>query len=305
MQRRKAPAAAGITLRMLAPHPDEQSPAFDVAETVLVHSYVGANANGEFHVAFGIGDGMLLTEIAAAALERASLFAGYRPKLFVQLVDRRDTASRRVVETLRGADAGSLIFVGFRDSVLVDAGMAALHSDPAIAVFAPDGLEMRKLTPADRMGIRKMAAEIRGGMPAPRRTPPLRQHIFRARLGGHERLVGAALTWGPATARHFEQIADRLGGGRLIIVEVLRPTNGSEGRSSVSASEALAEDEAEGPFAIVHAAADLATYQSIVAEFEAAGWPSARTVRDGGPTEIQIIRANWTPAAEDEQDDAD
>ena len=133
---------------MLGPHPEEHSPVFDAAEIVWVHSYAATNAKGEYHVAFGIGDGMMLTEVANAALERASLFATDRTKLFVQLVDRRDTAARRVTHTLRDAEPGSLVFIGFRDSMLVDAGMAALHADPAITVIAPDGTAMRKLTAA-------------------------------------------------------------------------------------------------------------------------------------------------------------
>lgn len=300
MQRQKAAPPAEITLTMLAPHPEEKSPVFDAAETVWVQSYAAVNARGEYHVAFGIGDGMVLTEVASAALQRATLYAVDQKKLFVQLVDRRDTAARRVVQTLRDAERGSLVFVGFRDSNLVDAGMAALWSDPAIAVVDPDGTPMGKLTAADRLRIRKWAAEMQGGMPAPRRTPTLRQRVFRARLGGHERLVGAALTSGPVTARHFEQIAARIGGGRVFLVEVLRPTNGFDGRSSISLSETLAEDQDDGVFAIVHAAANLETYQSIVAEFEAAGWRTVRSVGIGAPMDVQILRANWAPDAPSE-----
>ena len=146
MQRQKAVRSSEITLMMLGPHPEEHSPVFDAAEIVWVHSYAATNAKGEYHVAFGIGDGMMLTEVANAALERASLFATDRTKLFVQLVDRRDTAARRVTHTLRDAEPGSLVFIGFRDSMLVDAGMAALHADPAITVIAPDGTAMRKLS---------------------------------------------------------------------------------------------------------------------------------------------------------------
>ena len=298
MQRQKAVRSSEITLMMLGPHPEEHSPVFDAAEIVWVHSYAATNAKGEYHVAFGIGDGMMLTEVANAALERASLFATDRTKLFVQLVDRRDTAARRVTHTLRDAEPGSLVFIGFRDSMLVDAGMAALHADPAITVIAPDGTAMRKLTAADRIGIRKAAAVIQGGMPAPRRTPVLRQQVFRARLGDQERLVGAALTLGPVTARHLEQIAERIGGGRVLLVEVLSPTIGSEGRSSISLSEILAEDQAEGVFSMIHAAADLATYQSIIAEFKAAGWPTVRAVGVGAPMEVNIMRANWTVTKE-------
>ena len=100
------------------------------------------------------------------------------------------------------------------------------------------------------------------------------------------------------TARHLEQIAERIGGGRVLLVEVLSPTNGSEGRSSISLSEILAEDQAEGVFSMIHAAADLATYQSIIAEFKAAGWPTVRAVGVGAPMEVNIMRANWTVTKE-------
>ena len=294
MQRKTTPTPTEITLRALRAHPEERSPILAMAETVFVHAYSGTNATGEFHIAFGIGDGMVLTEVAAAVLERTSLHAGPRARLFVQLVDRRDGAARRVTQTLRDAAPGELIFVGFGDSILYDAGMAALYTDPAITVFDPEGSPMGKLTAADRMAIRKAAAEVTGGMPAPRTPAPLRQKVFRAKLHDRERLVGVALTAGPATARNIDQIADRIGGGRIIVVEVLRPTNGFDGRSSVSASEALADGRDDQVIAIVHAAADLATYQSIVAEFEAQGWPLARRVTGRSAVEIEIVRAGWT-----------
>lgn len=294
MSRRSAAPHAEITLSMLGSHPKEQSPVLRAAQTVWVQSYAAVNRKGAYHVALGIGDGMILTDVANAALERASLFAADQTKLFVQLVDRRDTAAKRVVQTLRDAEPGSLVFIGFRDSNLVDAGMAALWADPAIAVFDPYGKPMPKLTAADRIRIRQRAAEIQGGVPAPHRTPALRQRVFRARLGDRERLVGVALTSGPVTGRQFQQIGERIGGGRLLLVEVLRPTNGIDGRSSISLSEMLADDEDEGVFAIVHAAANLATYQSIVAEFEAAGWPAVRAVGVRAPMDVQIFRANWT-----------
>ena len=68
MQRQKAVRSSEITLMMLGPHPEEHSPVFDAAEIVWVHSYAATNAKGEYPVACGIGDGMMLTEVANAAL---------------------------------------------------------------------------------------------------------------------------------------------------------------------------------------------------------------------------------------------
>jgi hypothetical protein len=60
---------------------------------------------------------------------------------------------------------------------------------------------------------------------------------------------------------------DGAGGPELVLVQVNRPTNGFEGRSSLALTEALAPK----PDSIVHWAKDTKTFHSIVEELSKAG----------------------------------
>jgi len=98
-------------------------------------------------------------------------------------------------------------------------------------------------------------------------------------------------------------LAAVVGGDAVVFVEVLRPTNGFEGRSSIQLTETLA---AQGD-GIVHWAFDDATYASIVEEFKAAHAERAKPFRpphEWNPR-VTLMLANSSAGgtAEDETSD--
>lgn len=64
-----------------------------------------------------------------------------------------------------------------------------------------------------------------------------------------------------------EQLDNLVGGPKLIIVQVNRPTNGFEGRSSLELTKVMAKDADS----IVHWAKNTKTFNSIVKELSKAG----------------------------------
>jgi hypothetical protein len=63
------------------------------------------------------------------------------------------------------------------------------------------------------------------------------------------------------------ELLDRVGGKQMTLVQVGRPTNGFEGRSSVDLTHAIAETSDN----VVHWARDTRTFRSIVAELSGNG----------------------------------
>jgi len=194
--------------------------------------------------------------------------------------------------------------------MLYDRATAPLWNDHDIEIAAPDGSPIPRLSPAQRLTIkaearRLLAAAGVSGDPAP--APPAlprKRRIFswKTSNGKHVR-VAAVMGGGGLRGASVDMLAAVVGGDAVVFVEVLRPTNGFEGRSSIQLTETLA---AQGD-GIVHWAFDDATYASIVEEFKAAHAERAKPFRpphEWNPR-VTLMLANSSAGgtAEDETSD--
>lgn len=247
-----------------------------------------------FNVGFCLGDGEGFSAIGIAVIDRLMMEAP-EAALHVVPVVHEEIAWDIVLRHLRSF-TGQVLLFAFRDSDIYDAGTAEIHYSKHIRQLDPAGVQLKRLTTAQRQQIRAQKAAILNRPPPP--VLYVATGVEQEELPWIFRLVTPAgkvirtAVWnGRRDYAHKlpENITRWVGGEKIAIVQVNSPV-GVNRRSSLDLAHRLSKDF-DG---VVHWARDTATYQSILKSFvrldlESVGPPE---LPEGWEPEITIMAAN-------------
>ncbi|MCV9936091.1 hypothetical protein OIU35_06920 [Boseaceae bacterium BT-24-1] len=292
-----APAINGARIRELTGN-DE----FPDDAQIILRAFRAEVGQRTFQVGFCLGDGHRFSAIGIAVIERLKMEAPAAP-LHVVPVKHEDIAWDIVLRHLSTFTGKILLFV-FPDSDVYDAGTAEISYSSRVRQFDPKGVELKRLTPAQRQAIRDKKAEILNRPPPPKfyAAGTIAQEeapwIFRIVTPAGKELRAAVWNGRRDYAHDFPaDIIRWVGGDRIAIVQVDSPV-GINLRSSLNLTHWLAQNF-DGA---VHWARDTETYQSILNSFIRLDLPSVSPpeLPEDWQPEITLLGANGAPRSEDQ-----
>lgn len=252
---------------------------------IVLRAFRAVAGERTFHVGFCLGDGTSFSAVGHAVIARLTIEVTDAP-LHVVPVVHRDIAWDIVLRHLRSFTGKALLFA-FPNSDVYDAGTAEVAYSQAVRQFDPAGVEIRRLTAAERRRIREQAAAIRQRPPPELYPAPGVEREEAPWIFGFVTPAGKALRTAVWNGRRDyahgvpEDILRWVGGNRIALVQVDSPV-GINRRSSLELTHHLAKDF-DG---IIHWARDTATFQSIVRSFVRLDLESVSPMKP---------RDDWTP----------
>jgi hypothetical protein len=262
---------------------------------IILRAFRVVAGDRTFSAGFCLGNEQGFSPIGIAVADRLAMDAPGAP-LYVVPVIHEDIAWDVVLRHLRSF-TGRLLLFAFPNSDVYDAGTAEISYSKHVRQFDPDGLELQRLTAAQRRKIRAQKAKILNRPPPPTFYPLTgvdqedTPWIFRITTPAGKELRTAAWNGRRDYAHALpEDIARWVGGDRIAIVQVNSPV-GVNRRSSLDLTHHLST-QFDG---IIHWARDDETFHSIVKSFvrldlESIGPPDLP--KDWLPESILILAAN-------------
>jgi hypothetical protein len=264
------------------------------ATQIMLSAFRAVAGQRTFHVGFCLGDGGAFSAIGIAVIERLRMEAPGAALHIVPIV-HQDIAWDIVMRHLRSF-TGQVLLFAFVDSDVYDAGTAEMYYSKHVRVFDPTGMQIGRLTEAQRRRIREQKAAILNRPPPPKfyAAAGVAQEdaawIFR--VGTPTGKVIRTAVWDGRRnyAHEFpEDIIRWVGGDKIAIVQVDKPV-GIDRRSSLDLTHKLAKDFD----AVIHWARDTETFQSILKSFIRLDLEciSPPELPEGWRPEITILAAN-------------
>lgn len=285
------PVAAINGARIRALTDDDQIP--ETAQ-ISLRAFRAVAGERTFHVGFCIGDGERFSAIGIAVIERLMMEA-QGAALHVVPVVHEDIAWDIVLRHLRSF-MGQVLLFAFPVSDVYDAGTAEVSYSDQIRQFSDEGVQLKRLTVAQRRQIRAQKAAILNRPPPPtlyaatgveREESPW---IFRFATPAGK--VMRTTVWNGRrdyTHEFPQDIVRWVGGDKIAIVQVDSSVGVNRG-SSLDLTHHLSMDFD----AVIHWARDTETYQSIIRSFVRLDLESVSppVLPEGWEPEITILAAN-------------
>jgi hypothetical protein len=234
---------------------------------VVLRAFRAMVGERTFHVGFCLGNATAFSAVGIAVIDRLRMEVPGAPIHIVPVV-HEEIAWDVVLRHLR-TFAGKILLFSFPDSDIYDAGTAEAHYSDQIRQFDSDGIQLKRLTAAQRKQIRRQKAEILNRprppdfYPAPDVAQEDSPWIFRVRTPAGKELRAAVWNGRRDYAHNMPEGIERwVGGDRVAIVQVDSPV-GINRRSSFDLTHKLAK-EFDG---VVHWARDTETFHSILKSF--------------------------------------
>jgi hypothetical protein len=237
------------------------------ATQIMLSAFRAVAGQRTFHVGFCLGDGEAFSAIGIAVIERLRMEVPGAVLHIVPIV-HQDLAWDIVMNHLRTFIGQDLLFA-FADSDVYDAGTAEIYYSKHIRVFDQTGMQIGRLTEAQRRQIREQKAAILNQAPPPEfyAASSVAQEdapwIFRVRTPAGKVIRTAVWNGRRNYAHEFpDDIIRWVGGDKIAIVQVDKPV-GIDRRSSLDLTHKLAKNF-DG---VIHWARDTETFQSILKSF--------------------------------------